>query len=173
MCASKTVAGTVLPTTDAGSTATGSCAPGYQLNATAPTLSCDINGAWDASISDPCLRTPADCTHAQDNKAGLKLQHFVVPSFVPVLQRSTARTPLRTAARRGRRPRPAIRRRLSAAPATTATTSPTAPRTAAATSTATGRPSRTRASVRPLTQACARLRPGSANARCASRCEPL
>ena len=83
MCASKTVAGTVLPTTDAGSTATGSCAPGYQLNATAPTLSCDINGAWDASISDPCLRTPACPSPVQEHKAGLNFNTLLCHRSFP------------------------------------------------------------------------------------------
>ena len=47
--------GTAFNATAAGTTATGSCVPGYKLAGT-PQLVCNLDGTWAAGISNPCVQ---------------------------------------------------------------------------------------------------------------------
>ena len=62
VCPAQTVGGTVFAASNAGTTGTGSCAPGYQQGASAPSLQCNSAGNWTGSISNPCTRMPVVCT---------------------------------------------------------------------------------------------------------------
>ena len=49
--------GAAFASTDAGSTATGSCIAGYKQGTSAPTLACSLTGVWSTSVVNPCIRT--------------------------------------------------------------------------------------------------------------------